>query len=188
MGVMSRLNRSRFKGFEIALSSEIQAELARQKKTIGALADEMKYRRATLSAKLNGHTPFTGAEIGKIAQCLNITAAELMRRAEETINPTCPTASALRHPQTPTTGTPPKTAPLDPETTPPDPGALADEAEAGMWQAVLDHKARCAACDTLLQAQAHLTELTLSEQEQRYIRHLRYLARVDAASKAVEVA
>ena len=182
MGVMSRLNRSRFKGFEIALSSEIQAELARQKKTIGALADEMKYRRATLSAKLNGHTPFTGAEIGKIAQCLNITAAELMRRAEETINPTCPTASALR--QTPT----PETAPLDPETTPPNPGALADEAEAGMWQAVLDHKARCVACDTLLQAQAHLTELTLSEEEQRYIRHLRYLARVDAASANVEVA
>ncbi len=188
MGVMVKLNRSRFKGFEIALSSEIQAELARQKKTIGALADEMQYRRATLSAKLNGHTPFTGAEIGKIAQCLNITASELMRRAEETINPTCPTASAMRQTAalaTPATTTPPKTSP---KTTPLDPGALADEAEAGMWQAVLEHKAHCPACDTLLQAQAHLTELTLSEEEQRYIRHLRYLARVDAASRNVEVA
>lgn len=57
-----------------------------------------------------------------------------------------------------------------------------------MWQAVLEHKAHCPACDTLLQAQAHLTELTLSEEEQRYIRHLRYLARVDAASANVEVA
>ena len=75
-----------------------------------------------------------------------------------------------------------------PNTAPSDPGALADEAEAGMWQAVLEHKARCAACDTLLQAQAHLTELTLSEEEQRYIRHLRYLARADAASRNVEVA
>ncbi|MBS6620519.1 MAG: helix-turn-helix transcriptional regulator [Varibaculum cambriense] len=188
---MSRLNRSRFKGFEIALSSEIQAELARQKKTIGALADEMKYRRATLSAKLNGHTPFTGAEIGKIAQCLNIAASELMRRAEETVNPTCPTAHALRQtpapttPTTPTITTHPKTSP---KTTPSDPGVLADEAEAGMWQAVLDHKAHCPACDTLLQAQTHLTELALSEEEQRYIRHLRYLARVDAASRDVEVA
>ena len=153
--------------------------MARQNKTVSALADEMKYRRATLSAKLNGHTPFSGAEIGKIAQCLNITASELMRRAEETINFTCPTARALRHPQTPETS---------PEAAPSDPGALADEAEAGMWQAVLDHKAHCVACDTLLQAQAHLTELTLSEEEQRYIRHLRYLARVDAASRNVEVA
>lgn len=75
----------------------------------------------------------------------------------------------------------PETAPLEPE-------PLADEAEAGMWQAVLDHKARCVACDTLLQAQTHLTELALSEEEQRYIRHLRYLARVDAASRNVEVA
>ena len=75
----------------------------------------------------------------------------------------------------------PETAPLEPE-------PLADEAEAGMWQAVLEHKARCAACDTLLQAQAHLTELTLSEEEQRYIRHLRYLARADAASRNAEVA
>lgn len=152
--------------------------MARQNKTVSALADEMKYRRATLSAKLNGHTPFSGAEIGKIAQCLNIAASELMRRAEETINFTCPTAHALRHPQTPETS---------PEAAPSDPGALADETEAGMWQAVLDHKARCVACDTLLQAQTHLTELALTEEE-RYIRHLRRLARADAASRNVEVA
>lgn len=77
-----------------------------------------------------------------------------MRRAEETINLTCPTAHALRHPQTLETS---------PEAAPSDPGALADEAEAGMWQAVLDHKARCVACDTLLQAQTHLTQLALTE-------------------------
>lgn len=175
---MNKLNRSRYKGFELALSGEIRAEMARQNKTVSALADEMKYRRATLSAKLNGHTPFSGAEIGKIAQCLNIAASELMRRAEETINFTCPTAHALRHPQTPETS---------PEAAPSDPGALADETEAGMWQAVLDHKARCVACDTLLQAQTHLTELALTEEE-RYIRHLRRLARADAASRNVEVA
>lgn len=152
--------------------------MARQNKTVSALADEMKYRRATLSAKLNGHTPFSGAEIGKIAQCLNITASELMRRAEETINFTCPTAHALRHPQTPETS---------PEAAPSDPGALADEAEAGMWQAVLDHKAHCVACDTLLQAQTHLTELALTEEE-RYLQHLRRLARADATSRTMEYA
>ncbi len=57
-----------------------------------------------------------------------------------------------------------------------------------MWQAVLDHKARCVACDTLLQAQTHLTQLALTEGEERYIRHLRRLARADAASAKVEVA
>lgn len=152
--------------------------MARQNKTVSALADEMKYRRATLSAKLNGHTPFSGAEIGKIAQCLNIAASELMRRAEETINFTCPTAHTLRHPQTPATS---------PEPEPSEPEPLADEAEAGMWQAVLDHKARCVACDTLLQAQTHLTELALTEEE-RYIRHLRRLARADATSRTMEYA
>ena len=157
--------------------------MARQNKTVSALADEMKYRRATLSAKLNGHTPFSGAEIGKIAQCLNITASELMRRAEETFNPACPTASALRQtaaPATPSMTTLPETAPLEPE-------PLADEAEAGMWQAVLDHKARCVACDTLLQAQTHLTELALTEEE-RYLQHLRRLARADATSRTMEYA
>lgn len=158
--------------------------MARQNKTVSSLADEMKYRRATLSAKLNGHTPFSGAEIGKIANCLNVTASELMRRAEEAVAPACPTAHALR--QTPTPATPKASAPA-PAPQPPDPGALADESEAGMWQAVLDHKARCAACDTLLQAQTHLTKLALTEEE-RYIRHLRRLARADAASANVEVA
>lgn len=175
---MNKLNRNRYKDFEEALSNEIRAEIARQNKTVSSLADEIKYRRATLSAKLNGHTSFSGEEIGKIANCLNLTASELMRRAEEAAAPACPTAFSLRHPQTPETS---------PEATPSDPGALADEAEAGMWQAVLDHKARCAACDTLLQAQTHLTQLALTEEE-RYIRHLRRLARADATSRTMEYA
>lgn len=176
---MNKLNRNRYKDFECALSNEIRAEIARQNKTVSSLADEIKYRRATLSAKLNGHTSFSGEEIGKIANCLNVTASELMRRAEEAVAPACPTASSLRHPQTPESSL---------EATPSDPAPLADEREAGMWQAVLDHKARCADCDTLLQAQTHLTQLALTEGEERYIRHLRRLARADAASTNVEVA
>ena len=74
-----------------------------------------------------------------------------------------------------------------PETAPPEPEPLADEAEAGMRQAVLDHKARCVACDTLLQAQTHLTELALTEEE-RYLQHLRRLARADATSRTMEYA
>ena len=176
---MNNLNRNRYKDFEGALSNEIRAEIARQNKTVSSLADEIKYRRATLSAKLNGHTSFSGEEIGKIANCLNVTASELMRRAEEAVAPTCPTASSLRHPQ------PPETSP---EAAPSDPGALADEAEESMWQAVLDHKARCAACNTLLQAQTHLTQLALTEGEERYIQHLRRLARADATSRTMEYA
>ena len=87
-------------------------------------------------------------------------------------------AHTLRHPQTPATS---------PEPEPSEPEPLADEAEAGMWQAVLDHKARCVACDTLLQAQTHLTQLALTEEE-RYLQHLRRLARADATSRTMEYA
>lgn len=174
-----------------AVAAEVRAEIARQKLQVVKLAPKASMTRDELNSRVNGRVAFTATDLKNVAEAMGIDPALIIKRAEETFNPACPTASALRQtaaPATPSMTTSPETAPPDPETTPPDPGALADEAEAGMWQAVLDHKARCAACDTLLQAQAHLTELTLSEQEQRYIRHLRYLARVDAASKAVEVA
>lgn len=140
--------------------------------------------RDELNSRVNGRVAFTATDLKNVADAMGIDPALIIKRAEETFNPACPTASAMRQtaaPATPTMTTLPETAPLEPE-------PLADEAEAGMWQAVLDHKARCAACDTLLQAQTHLTQLALTEEEQRYIRHLRYLARADAASRNAEVA
>ena len=139
--------------------------------------------RDELNSRVNGRVAFTATDLKNVAEAMGIDPALIIKRAEETFNPACPTAHALRQtaaPATPTMTTLPETAPLEPE-------PLADEAEAGMWQAVLDHKARCVACNTLLQAQTHLTELALTEEE-RYLQHLRRLARADATSRTMEYA
>lgn len=139
--------------------------------------------RDELNSRVNGRVAFTATDLKNVAEAMGIDPALIIKRAEETFNPACPTASAMRQtaaPATPTMTTLPETAPLEPE-------PLADEAEAGMWQAVLDHKARCVACDTLLQAQTHLTQLALTEEE-RYLQHLRRLARADATSRTMEYA
>lgn len=166
-----------------AVAAEVRAEIARQKLQVVKLAPKASMTRDELNSRVNGRVAFTATDLKNVAEAMGIDPALIIKRAEETFNPACPTASAMR--QTAAPATPSMTTP--PETTPPDPGALADEAEAGMWQAVLDHKARCVACDTLLQAQTHLTELALTEEE-RYIRHLRRLARADATSRTMEYA
>lgn len=166
-----------------AVAAEVRAEIARQKLQVVKLAPKASMTRDELNSRVNGRVAFTATDLKNVAEAMGIDPALIIKRAEETFNPACPTASAMRQtaaPATPSMTTLPETAPLEPE-------PLADEAEAGMWQAVLDHKARCVACDTLLQAQTHLTELALTEEE-RYLQHLRRLARADAASRAVEVA
>lgn len=166
-----------------AIAAEVRAEIARQKLQVVKLAPKASMTRDELNSRVNGRVAFTATDLKSVAEAMGIDPALIIKRAEETFNPACPTASAMRQTAVPST----LSMTTLPKTTPPDPGALADETEAGMWQAVLDHKARCVACDTLLQAQTHLTELALTEEE-RYIRHLRRLARADAASRNVEVA
>lgn len=166
-----------------AVAAEVRAEIARQKLQVVKLAPKASMTRDELNSRVNGRVAFTATDLKNVAEAMGIDPALIIKRAEETFNPACPTAHALRQtaaPATPTMTTLPETAPLEPE-------PLADEAEAGMWQAVLDHKARCVACNTLLQAQTHLTQLALTEEE-RYIQHLRRLARADATSRTMEYA
>lgn len=166
-----------------AVAAEVRAEIARQKLQVVKLAPKASMTRDELNSRVNGRVAFTATDLKNVAEAMGIDPALIIKRAEETFNPACPTASAMRQtaaPATPTMTTLPETAPLEPE-------PLADEAEAGMWQAVLDHKARCVACDTLLQAQTHLAQLALTEEE-RYIQHLRRLARADATSGTMEYA
>lgn len=166
-----------------AVAAEVRAEIARQKLQVVKLAPKASMTRDELNSRVNGRVAFTATDLKNVADAMGIDPALIIKRAEETFNPACPTAHALRQtaaPATPSMTTLPETAPLEPE-------PLADEAEAGMWQAVLDHKARCVACDTLLQAQTHLTELALTEEE-RYLQHLRRLARADATSRTMEYA
>lgn len=166
-----------------AVAAEVRAEIARQKLQVVKLAPKASMTRDELNSRVNGRVAFTATDLKNVAEAMGIDPALIIKRAEETFNPACPTAHALRQTAAPAT---PSMTTL-PETEPSDPGALADEAEAGMWQAVLDHKARCVACDTLLQAQTHLTELALTEEE-RYLQHLRRLARADATSRTMEYA
>lgn len=166
-----------------AVAAEVRAEIARQKLQVVKLAPKASMTRDELNSRVNGRVAFTATDLKNVADAMGIDPALIIKRAEETFNPACPTAHALRQtaaPATPSMTTLPETAPLEPE-------PLADEAEVGMWQAVLDHKARCVACDTLLQAQTHLTELALTEEE-RYLQHLRRLARADATSRTMEYA
>lgn len=166
-----------------AVAAEVRAEIARQKLQVVKLAPKASMTRDELNSRVNGRVAFTATDLKNVAEAMGIDPALIIKRAEETFNPACSTASAMRQtaaPATPSMTTLPETAPLEPE-------PLADEAEAGMWQAVLDHKARCVACDTLLQAQTHLTELALTEEE-RYLQHLRRLARADATSRTMEYA
>lgn len=166
-----------------AVAAEVRAEIARQKLQVVKLAPKASMTRDELNSRVNGRVAFTATDLKNVAEAMGIDPALIIKRAEETFNPACPTASAMRQtaaPATPTMTTLPETAPLEPK-------PLADEAESGMWQAVLDHKARCVACDTLLQAQTHLTQLALTEEE-RYLQHLRRLARADATSRTMEYA
>ena len=166
-----------------AVAAEVRAEIARQKLQVVKLAPKASMTRDELNSRVNGRVAFTATDLKNVAEAMGIDPALIIKRAEETFNPACPTAHAMRQtaaPATPSMTTLPETTPLEPE-------PLADEAEAGMWQAVLDHKARCAACDTLLQAQTHLTQLALTEEE-RYLQHLRRLARADATSRTMEYA
>ena len=166
-----------------AVAAEVRAEIARQKLQVVKLAPKASMTRDELNSRVNGRVAFTATDLKNVAEAMGIDPALIIKRAEETFNPACPTASAMRQtaaPATPSMTTLPETAPLEPE-------PLADEAEEGMWQAVLDHKARCAVCDTLLQAQTHLTELALTEEE-RYLQHLRRMARADATSRTMEYA
>lgn len=166
-----------------AIAAEVRAEIARQKLQVVKLAPKASMTRDELNSRVNGRVAFTATDLKNVAEAMGIDPALIIKRAEETFNPACPTASAMRQTAAPAT---PSMTTL-PETAPPEPEPLADEAEAGMWQAVLDHKARCVACDTLLQAQTHLTQLALTEEE-RYLQHLRRLARADATSRTMEYA
>lgn len=68
----------------MSLLTEIKVEMVRAGKTVSDLATALNVARPTISKKLNGHTEFTYGEVAKVAEVLNISASELVRRAEET--------------------------------------------------------------------------------------------------------
>lgn len=80
------MNRPRYTNLDEAIAAEVRAELGRQShtKNISEIAKTLDIRRATLSARINGRTPFTAGQLKAVADCLGTTPQEL-------------TAEALRH-------------------------------------------------------------------------------------------
>ena len=72
-------------GIDEALASEIRAEAARQRLAGTAIAEHLGYTKQTISQKLNGKTAITVEDLFAIAKLLHVPAAEIFRRAEESL-------------------------------------------------------------------------------------------------------
>lgn len=78
------------------IATAIRKIAAEKGMTLGAVADAAQMRRRqTFSEKMNGHSDFTVAEIGRVARAFGITVTALVARAEAaTASPTSPTPPA----------------------------------------------------------------------------------------------
>ena len=66
------------------LGQEIRAEMARQRVSVQAIAETLGVFRHTARRKLNGESPITIDELGRVAARLNVSAADLITRADRT--------------------------------------------------------------------------------------------------------
>lgn len=69
-------------GMDGLIAGEIRAELARRKIQVKTLSEQVGMAREVLSNRVNGHVPFTAAELVKVANAIGVSAVELMGRAE----------------------------------------------------------------------------------------------------------
>lgn len=72
-------------GIDQALASEVRAEAARQRLSRTAIAEHLGYTKQTVSQKLNGWTDISVEDLFAIAKLLHVPAAEIFRRAEESL-------------------------------------------------------------------------------------------------------
>lgn len=71
-------------------NAEIRAELARQRMTYADLAQKLGTSRQNISRKLTSNRPISSTDLFEIAHALNITASEIIRRAEQALDTTPP--------------------------------------------------------------------------------------------------
>jgi transcriptional regulator with XRE-family HTH domain len=64
------------------VAAELRAEIARQGRTITAVADSAGLVTSTLTRKLKGIHEFDVNELGRVCAVLGISASELLDRAE----------------------------------------------------------------------------------------------------------
>lgn len=69
-----------------AVAAEVRAEIAKAPGlTVTSLAVTLGMRRATLTSRLKGHTPFRSSELHAVAEALGVPASELVARAEAVV-------------------------------------------------------------------------------------------------------
>ncbi len=72
-----------YAGLDSAVADEIKSRLAVTRGvTVTSAADALNVRRATLSARVNGHAPFSPSLLADMAALLGTTASEVMAAAE----------------------------------------------------------------------------------------------------------
>ncbi|MDQ1215707.1 helix-turn-helix domain-containing protein [Microbacterium arborescens] len=64
------------------LAAEVRAEMARQRRTAGQLAQVLSLTQATVGRRLNGLVPFNITELAATAEWLGLSATELVERAQ----------------------------------------------------------------------------------------------------------
>jgi len=78
------MNRNRYDVLDGLVSAEVRSEIARAKAvSVKGLAERVGIRRATLSARVNGHAAFTPTLLAAVAAELGTTASRLVARAEQ---------------------------------------------------------------------------------------------------------
>ena len=72
-----------YAGLDAAVADEIKSRIAVARGvTVAGVADALNVRRATLSARVNGHAPFSPSLLNDVAALLGTTASEVMAAAE----------------------------------------------------------------------------------------------------------
>lgn len=67
----------------LRFADEVRAELARRKRTAGAMATALGMTAHTAGRRLSGDVPFNVIEVANLERWLGLEAGELIRRAEE---------------------------------------------------------------------------------------------------------
>ena len=80
-------NRNGSTDLDAAVAAEVRAEIGRHTDvSISAIALQNDIRRATLSARINGHIPFSPSLLSAVAKMLGTTASEITVRAERALD------------------------------------------------------------------------------------------------------
>ena len=65
-----------------AVAAEIAAEIRRQRRTVGAVAETLGLSRSHFSRQINGRYAFRLADLAAIASVLHLRTSDLIERAE----------------------------------------------------------------------------------------------------------